>query len=174
MKRTISFIFVLIAVLVGGTLTWELAYDDYAETAKEIAEMVDSAELACGQIGELMPMFPTLEATRSRGAVHDARSAVDHHGCRIDLYARNVALISGHWPHEIVRQRLLADYWQEDISRAADGPGSTAFAATKDSVACLFSASWTLGDQTDPEPVASEYRLGVGCFRIAADKRSEW
>lgn len=174
MKRTITAVLVLIALLIGGTLLWELAYDDYAAKAKEIGELANGAERACGHIGELIAMFPALEARRSRGAVHDATSGVDHHGCRIELYGRNVALIRGHWPHEIVRERLLATHWREDISRAADGPGSTAFATTKDSVACLFSAAWALSDRTESEPAASEYRFGFGCLRIAGDKTSEW
>lgn len=107
---------------------------------------------------------------------HDARSAgdEDQSGCRIDLSAREMPLIDGHWPHERLRNRLLTEGWRENLSRAADGAGSTAFALSRDSVACLFSASWTLADWTDPAPVATEYRFGAGCYRPAADGPSGW
>ena len=53
MKITIIVILVLLAVLVGGTLTWELAYDDYAETAKEIAEFSAAGKVPILQLDDV-------------------------------------------------------------------------------------------------------------------------
>lgn len=60
---------------------------------------------------------------------------------------------------------MLADHWQEDISRVADGAGSAAFAMRRDSTLCVLSAIWIIHEPFDSvASKASRYRFEVNCF----------
>jgi hypothetical protein len=131
-----------------------------------VADTPDLAMDACKDIGLLVGRFSGLIVTESEGTVHDGKTGSDHYGCRLVGAGTNVEYREDKWPHNVRRMRMTSDMWQEDISRAADGAGSTAFAVRKGDALCLFSAAWNITDSSERESATGEYRFEVCCFEV--------
>ena len=155
-------LFVLVAMTFMNAAV--LQTDNIQTTGIELPGLVKST---CTEIASLARTLPGLTIKESTGAVHDDKTGVDHSGCRIVGAGESVEYRDDEWPHEILRTRMTNDEWREDISRAADGAGSTAFAVRKGTVLCLFSAAWITSALSEPETSASSsYEFEVGCFEI--------
>jgi hypothetical protein len=128
----------------------------------------DPAELpkvACKAIADLASKLPGLTVKDSDGTVHDHKTDSSHNGCRIVGASDGAQYRKDEWPHDILRIRMISESWREDIGRAADGAGSTAFAIRKGTAMCLFSASWDTGEPSESGISATgEYKIEVGCF----------
>jgi hypothetical protein len=131
-------------------------------------EQPDLSKAACTEIAALASKFSGLTISQSVGSVHDDRTDSDHIGCRIVGFSDGIHYRGYKWPHDILRMRMTSEEWREDISRAADGAGSTAFALRKGTSLCLFSAIWDANDSSEPDAVATNsYRVEVGCFELS-------
>ncbi|MDH3510844.1 MAG: hypothetical protein OER85_08285 [Gammaproteobacteria bacterium] len=127
----------------------------------------DLFKTACMQIAVAARKISGLTVRESAGTVYDDKTGTGYKGCRIVADGDGVEYRDDKWPHDILRARMMADEWREDISRAADGAGSTAFAIRKSTALCLFAAAWSISDRSEPETLAaSRYTFEVGCFAI--------
>lgn len=124
------------------------------------------AKTACLEIALLAQEFSGLTVAQSEGTIHDGKTGSVYPGCRIIGTGDRVAYHDAGWPHDRLRMRMTSDGWREDITRAADGAGSTAFAIHKGAAMCLFSAAWTINDPSEQEPGTQEYKFEVGCFEV--------
>ena len=128
-------------------------------------ESTDLAKTACKEIAALANEFSELKTSKFDGAVHDGKTGLDYVGCRMVGAGAGIDYRDDKWPHDILRMRMMSDNWQEDISRAADGAGSTAFALRKGAVLCVFSASWIITEPFEPDAAeARSYKFAAGCF----------
>lgn len=143
-----------------------LAVLQTGDVSQHGAEQTDLARTACMEIAHLARQFPGLTVTESQGTVHDSRDGSDHYGCRVVGASAAVEYRDAEMPHDFLRMRLISDGWREDISRAADGAGSTAFAVIRGAAVCLFSAAWNFGDPSERGSVTNEYKYEAGCFEV--------
>ena len=120
---------------------------------------------ACAEIVSLAMNLTGVNVRRSDGTVRDDNSGVNLDGCRLVGRKEAVVYREDGWPHDIFRIRLISEGWREDLTRAADGAGSTAFALRRGVTLCLFAAAW---DSASPSGqglfVTGRYRLEAGCF----------
>lgn len=139
-----------------------LEADSIPASGNEHGNLVDAA---CNDIARVAEELPGLSISQIDGTVHDDKTDLDFIGCRIAGGGSGIAYRDDKWPHDFLRNRMLADDWREDISRAADGSGSTAFAIRKGAVLCVFSAIWIISEPFDPDAAeATRYKLDVGCY----------
>jgi len=132
-----------------------------------VAQEPDRAKTACTEIAKLAERFSGLTVEASGGVVRDHMMDSNHDGCRVAAAGQDVGFRNNQWPHEALRSRMISGKWREEISRAGDGAGSTAFALRKGIVLCLWSAVWSTTELSEPEmPTAASYRFEVGCFEI--------
>lgn len=129
------------------------------------AERPDLARQACTEIARRTGEFSGLTVKQFEGPVRGHKTGQDYPGCRVASDGGEIDYHDDKWPHDILLMHMLEDHWQEDISRAADGSGSTAFALRKDSALCVFSATWIIREPFDPAAaVATRYQFEVNCF----------
>jgi hypothetical protein len=146
---------------------------DTAVIAADNAPAIDTdnvnlAENACTKVAVWSGRFPQLTVETLAGPIRDDKTGRDYIGCRVVSVGDGIEYRDDKWPHDILRMNMLAHDWQEDISRAADGAGSTAFAVSKDAALCVFSAIWITEEPFEPvTSKAGNYRVEVICF--AAD-----
>lgn len=128
-------------------------------------EQPDSAQTACTEIVTLARQLPGLAVRLSEGIVRDDKTGSNHNGCRVIGAGESVEYRDNGWPHDILRMQMKFHNWREDISRAADGAGSTAFALRKGVVLCLFSSIWNTDDLRELETlVTASYKFEIRCF----------
>ena len=127
-----------------------------------------NAQTSCTEIATTVKQFAELTVTVREGTIRDDKTDSTHKGCRIVASGHRVEYRDDNWPHDILRMQLISENWREDISRAADGAGSTAFAVRKEVALCLFSAMWS--------SAASSYELVIRCFDTdsAAPEFADW
>lgn len=135
----------------------------------QVIDQPDLFRTACIQIAAAASKISGVTIRESAGTVYDDKTGLDYNGCRIVGDGDGVEYRDDKWPHDILRARMMADGWQEDISRAADGAGSTAFAIRKSTALCLFAAAWSISDLSEPGNLAAgRYKFEVGCFALEA------
>lgn len=133
--------------------------------ALQTSQEADHAGVVCKEIARQVRQLSGLEVKVSNGVVRDHKAGTTHEGCRVVGTAQGLEYRDNAWPHERLRKRLTSDKWREDLNRAADGAGSTAFGLRKGALLCLFSVVWNTHDPAESETLtATSYKLEVGCF----------
>jgi hypothetical protein len=117
-----------------------------------------------------------LDAADGPDACRDLQRALEGYGLESVVQARGgtcvllavgpaAEILQAGDPAEDLRSWFARSRWEEDLSRAADGPGTTAFTFARRSVVCDVSAGAPSALEGGEIVVAHEYELNVECRR---------
>ena len=120
---------------------------------------------ACESVAGLIRQVPGLKPQVTDGIVGDVQQRCKHDtGCTVRLATPFTSVEKSAMQDLKIRVRLAADGWKEDISYAADGPNTTAFAFRKGGILCCFSGGSLIWQEDGNVDWPTDYILTGHCF----------
>lgn len=104
-----------------------------------------------------------LQPELTEGQVGHALSERAQVGCRVVADAPTSTIVGRVDPDTTIRSRLSQDGWKEELTYAADGPGTAAFAFRKEGTLCVFSLGASSYLEDGEFVTADRYELDARC-----------
>ena len=126
---------------------------------------------ACDSIAEILKTIEGLHVIQADGIVRDHKTGTETIGCLAYVTGNIHRNNRSEFPHETLREKLEANTWREDISRAGDGPSSTTYSLGRDEAMCTISAIWGFASKEEKNTLPEdEYELQAQCMKRPANK----
>ena len=125
--------------------------------------VLDKVLGTCQTIAAILSVYPTLEVRKSEEPIRDLQGIPERPGCRIIAFGPTWGIAGEIDPAEAVRGHFQGTDWMEEISYAADGPGTTSFAFRKNRMLCRVSGGAHSWIEDGKHFTSEKYELEAGC-----------